>query len=45
MPNINFCRNCKKYTLEQRCPKCRRKTVNTEPVEFEFDKIHGCEKK
>ncbi|MCK5176243.1 MAG: hypothetical protein KAQ92_00830 [Candidatus Aenigmarchaeota archaeon] len=39
MPNIYFCKNCKTYTLENRCKKCRRKTIETEPPLFEFKKL------
>ena len=41
MSQILFCRECKKYTLDKICNKCKQKTIIKKPAKFSPQDRHG----
>ena len=41
MSSINYCENCKKYTLEENCEICKKKTIGNKPAKFSIEDKWG----
>jgi H/ACA ribonucleoprotein complex subunit 3 len=39
--SIMLCQQCKKYTLKDNCPSCRKKTINPQPAKFSPEDKYG----
>jgi H/ACA ribonucleoprotein complex subunit 3 len=41
MPSLFYCKKCKIYTLEDKCSKCKEKTVSKYPPRFSPEDPYG----
>lgn len=41
MPNLFYCKNCKVYTLDNTCSKCKEKTASKNPPRFSPQDHYG----
>lgn len=41
MQVILFCKKCKEYTLEEYCPKCHEKAIDSRPAKFSIEDKYG----
>jgi H/ACA ribonucleoprotein complex subunit 3 len=41
MSLLLYCENCKEYTLDKICKKCKRKTISKNPPRFSPQDRHG----
>jgi len=41
MPNLCYCKNCKLYTLDNICSKCKEKTISKNPPRFSPQDRYG----
>jgi H/ACA ribonucleoprotein complex subunit 3 len=41
MKNLRFCNNCKEYTLELVCKKCKNKSISKYPPRFSPEDRYG----
>ena len=39
--HILYCKDCKIYTMELKCPKCDKKTVGPAPAKYSPDDPYG----
>ena len=41
MSNLRYCKNCRKYTLDKICSKCKEKTISKNPPRFSPQNHYG----
>lgn len=41
MEHLHYCKNCKKYTLEQSCSICKRETTLPRPPKYSPEDKYG----
>ncbi|KYK23539.1 ribosome biogenesis protein [Thermoplasmatales archaeon SG8-52-2] len=41
MPNLLYCKNCKKYTLDEICKTCKKNTISKYPPKFSPEDHYG----
>ena len=41
MSNLLYCKNCKVYTLDKICSKCKEKTISKKPPRFSPQNHYG----
>ncbi len=41
---IKYCKNCKKYTLKNKCDECGEKTIKKTPAKFSVKKDYSIQR-